>query len=85
MQIYPDTELKFNLLLRRHLDLLAKTEVKSLGTDLKVREEVQNLMKDLRNFITESSGINDRLRSKITAYEELWLRKAKKYGIDLNQ
>ena len=79
MQIYPDTELKFNLLLRRHLDLLAKTEIKPLGTDLKVKEEVQNLLKELRNFITESRGI----RLKIATYEEVWLRKAKKSGINL--
>jgi len=84
MQTYPDFEHKFNLLLRRHLDLLAKTEIKPLGTDLKVKEEVQNLLKELRNFIIESRGkINDRIRSKVATYEEVWLRKAKKHGISL--
>jgi len=79
-----DIAKEFNLLLRRHLDLLAKTEDKHLDKDSKVKEDVQRLMSEFRVFVNGSSGnINPNIRSKIASYQEMWQRKAKKHGVNL--
>ena len=79
-----DTAKEFNLLLRKHLDLLAKAEDKHLDKDPKIREDVLRLMSEFRVFVNGSSGnINPKIRSKIASYQDMWLRKAKKYNVNL--